>query len=626
MTILFAVFILVIVSFVLWGVGSAVVRWSNSRPVSWPLSIAIGLAATIFIGGLLNVAHIAYAPALWALGAMELAVAMLEISHAHLKFQYDPGAGLELASAALVIALVILFAISTQLPPKTFNSHDDFQKYFAHPVRMLETGTLSGSPLSSLGSETLGGQAFLHGVVLSAFPIAYINGVDAIFGLLALMLLAASAGWRRFAPFPGAVLGPLLVAMINPQYTNISPIYLGGFLMAAAVMLVADAPQEAESPLPSSLPLALIYAALVALKPTFAIFVLFHFAISVITASLISESRRRALASAARVIAFAAVGLAPWLLLHLHLYFYSGRGLLPSQPTLKGNDGTLNLFSTRTLFYGASFIDYTAVVILAAVVALTALLSSRSTSDPGARRRSLAIFAGATSGVLGYVVLVVFLGKILNGYEGCLRYSVPYILGACAISIVLAAILPSSGKTISKLFPVLATLVVCVLFLPSLVTRYSQAVRFGSVLAFGPLVQSPQYAAYNQFCLSPPAKQYILALQDKVPPGAPLVAWINTPYLLDYRRNEILDADTVGLSTRWAHVPEGVRYVLWQYAGEEVPTSGDYAIKASGPGEMERGIAARDLAFANHLSDSAQSAQVIATDGQFVLFRVPGHI
>jgi hypothetical protein len=144
---------------------------------------------------------------------------------------------------------------------------------------MVETGTLAGSTLSALGSETLGAQAFLHGFVLSVLPIGYINGVDSIFGLFALMLIAVSAGSRRFLWFPGAIFGSLLIATINPQYVNVSGLYLGGLLMATATLLVAD---DRGNAAPAPFLLGLIYAALVAIKPTFAVFVVLHIPLAAI--------------------------------------------------------------------------------------------------------------------------------------------------------------------------------------------------------------------------------------------------------------------------------------------------------------------------------------------------------
>src|SRR5262249_48389116 len=148
---------------------------------------------------------------------------------------------------------------------------DDLEKYLVHPVRMLATGTLSGSPLSALGSETLGGQAFLHGFVLSAFPLPYVNGVDSVFGLFVLMLIAGAAGWRRFSwPF-GAPLAALFVAIVNPLYVNISAIYIGALLIATAVILVADENEDASPVL-----IGLVYAGLVAIKPIYGLFAALH--------------------------------------------------------------------------------------------------------------------------------------------------------------------------------------------------------------------------------------------------------------------------------------------------------------------------------------------------------------
>ena len=53
---------------------------------------------------------------------------------------------------------------------------------------------------------------------------------------------------------------------------------------------------------------------------------------------------------------------------------------------------------------------------------------------------------------------------------------------------------------------------------------------------------------------------------------------------------------------------------------------GDYAKSIHGPGYRERLVATRSLDFANHLSQVAQNSQVIASDGNFVLFKVRGQL
>ena len=217
----------------LFGWGMLVRRLSRIPEGSAPVTVALGLSAILAVGGVLNLARIAFAPALWLVVgaglvacAVQIIPALSRIKLSSLSQARGWSGWSEDTLAGGFIAVVIGFTVATQLPPQAFNYHDDFQKYFAHPVRMLATGTLFGSPLSALGSETPGGQAFLHAMALAFFPIPFINGADAVFGLLLLMILGADVGRRRLAPLPGALLAPLLIVVVNPQYVNVSALYL----------------------------------------------------------------------------------------------------------------------------------------------------------------------------------------------------------------------------------------------------------------------------------------------------------------------------------------------------------------------------------------------------------------
>lgn len=235
-----AVVVLAVAVFSLWGTGAFVRRKVGAKSWPWPVSITVGVAIMVFIGGVLNVLRVAYAPALWGVTAVGFVLSLQELRRVDLQRIRSQVRRLEFIATAMVITAVIGFTMFTQLPPSAFNVHDDLQKYFTYPVRMLATGTLLGSPLDGLGYQTLGGLSFLQAIVLSVLPIGYINGVDAVFGLLVLMFITASAGWRRSQWFPAALVGPVLIIAINPLSVNVSGLYLGGALMAACVMLVAD--------------------------------------------------------------------------------------------------------------------------------------------------------------------------------------------------------------------------------------------------------------------------------------------------------------------------------------------------------------------------------------------------
>jgi hypothetical protein len=70
--------------------------------------------------------------------------------------------------------------------------------------------------------------------------------------------------------------------------------------------------------------------------------------------------------------------------------------------------------------------------------------------------------------------------------------------------------------------------------------------------------------------VSPEQAALVGRLQESVPPGAPILAVISTPFRLDFRRNPIYDATFAGIHAPWAHIPP-VEYVIWDYAGDASP-------------------------------------------------------
>jgi hypothetical protein len=621
-------------AFFLWGVGSFVLRKSGGRSASWPVAIGVGLAVVIFAGGIFNCAHIARAPVLWAVVAAAAILSFLEARRVEFKLIEGAAARFELAITGLVIAVVTGFAIHTQLPPKAFNCDDDFQRYFPHPVSMLATGTVFGSPLSGLGSTTLGGQAFLHGFVLSVLPISYINGVDAVFGLMVLMLICASAGWRRYGSFPGAVLGPVVVAMINPEYVNVSGLYLGSVLMATAVMLVVDEKEESG---PASMVQGLVYASLVALKSTFVFFPVLHLPV----AALMLESRSRpwlesrsrpwkeVFGWAAMVTLWAGLGVAPWIATHVPNYM--ARGIIGYDDVPAAAQGKLDLFSLDESTYRDCFLSYTVVAGGAALVAISAAISWSSERHWLKRRLAVAVLAAGGASALGYLLFLCMLGPAWFGFLTSLRYCIPTLLG-CGVPAILLfprLSLRLRPEALAR-FPVIFCTLIAAIFAGSTIARCGQVLRFGSVLAFHKLADSDQYVGYCQFCLSEGTAHRVRELQSKIPSGEPVLAVLSTPFLLDYRRNHIIDMDPCGLLTPWAHVPESVRYVIWQYSAFKdfgdlgLITEADYSSLIKEPGNQDRTIGVRNLAFVKHLQELLPASNTIYKDDEFVVFKLQG--
>lgn len=616
------------------GAGLSLLGWGMlARRVtrtagSWPTTIALGLSGVLVVGGLLNLARIAYAPALWAAAAGGLLLLALDVKSpgrlvawARSIRQRRPAEWAEDAVTGAFIGAVLVFTTATQLPPDVFNYDDDLQKYFAHPVRMLATGTLTGSPMSALGSRALGGMAFLHGFVVSAFPIELLNGVDAVFGLGLLLCLGAAAGWRRLTPLPGALFAPLLLVWVNPQYVNVTALFLGAALMAGAVLLASD-PREAWPPRAASL--GLLYGGLVALKPTFAVFAAVHAPLVAAVIWLQERSVREGLMWLLRTLLAALLVSAPWFLLHVPSYLRL-RSMSDVQVPAVAPEH-FSIFSTAPLSYGGSMAAYTALVALALLAAAWGLAAAVGPGAPAERRRSWGLVASAVSPALVYAFLVWVAAPHEAGYENSVRYATPFLLGVVPFAAVLAAgARPPFARGLSVAVPLVALLASCAWFAPSLQERVARALQCRTILAFSRLACEPSYRAYIRWALSRSEAEQVRKLQEMVPAGEPFIAWIANPFYLDFARNPVHDAEACGLSTPWGAPPEDVRYVVWEYRGFATPTAERYAVlRSRSPGRLSRVIADRAWSFARRLEAEADQGGRLYDDGRFVVLRLAG--
>lgn len=591
--------LLVALSALGWGQG---LRRLARRPGGpWAVTLGLGLAALVLAGGLLNLLHLARAPALLLLVAAGLAQVASLPGRARPAVPADPAARRELVLAATLGVAASGFTFVTLVPPTVFNFHDDLQKYLFHPVWMLQSGTLAAGPVSALGVETLGGQAFLQGLLVAVLPLPHAGSLDAVLGFAALVALAAAAGWRRLGPWPAAALGPLLVAAVNPQVVNVSALYTAAALMATAVLLAAD-----DDGRPRPLLLGAVYAALAALKPTFLLFPALHLPVLVL-----ARRREGGLEWGLRVAGAAVAFLAPWLLLHAPMWL-GPRATLPPPPP--GWDDPLSLLSPAPLFYGATALHYTALGAAALAGAGLAVVGAARRPDPARRRLAAGVAAAALAGCGAPLVLVFVTGPAHAGHEVGLRYAVPFLLGG-AVPALLLSLGTGPGPVWRGALGATAV-AVAVAFAPSALVRARQAAEHRTVLAYR---GAPGYRPYTDYALSHAARDRLRALQGLVPEGAPLLAWVNWPYHLDLARNPVEVVEPTAFGAPWAHLPRGVRYVLWQYRGYATRDPAYLDRVAAGPGRWERRTALQIRALVSELERSTARGTVLADDGELLL-------
>ena len=555
-----AIVVLVVVyALALYGWGRVAERLARVR-WPWPLTICLGLVVWIFLGGIANALAVTHAAVLDIIVLLGLVAAAIAIGGAA-----GPGAigasdgGRRATSfllrvyptAALIVA-VFVFTALTQVPPDVVNVHDDLEKYLSHPARMLATGTLDGGPFGALGAENLGGQAFLHGFVAAHWPISSVNAVDALFGLaLAMTVVLVVADRARLS----AWFAPLAVAsliLIDPQYVNVPAIYTGVALLLFLYFLPTGESARSDPALfgPSgAVVVGLIYAALVALKPTFLLVALVHYLLSVDAAAWTMRRPRRVLVWGATVAAASLGGLLPWVIVHVPGWrlAFAAQGPLPTADADWSPAPPFDLFSAAPLHFGmgTSFAHYTAVALLVAVWCLYMLTGAcrRNPSDDAATSWRLACCAVLPILYFGGALSV---GRYLTGYGDLLRYICPVFIATLPAAIVamgqaFTGRAPGEGADegsrpsralLAIALPAIAlSLVVCrTARQPRQTGRWSH----GSVLSF-PGATQDQNAYLATAGRGRRSRGRSLAAAHMVPAGETLVAWISLPVYLDGR-------------------------------------------------------------------------------------------
>jgi hypothetical protein len=529
--------------------------------------------------------------------------------------------------SGLLIAVIMYFTVQTQLPPKVFNWHDDFEKYFAHPVRMLQTGTLFGSPLSALGSETFGGQAVLHGIVLNHFPIPYINGVDAVFGLLLCLLIPISMFPMRTAFLPISLISMLVVFFINPQYVNVSALYIGSAFMMTSILLLCDSDEHENKKtenLPPPVLLGLIYAGLIAVKTTFIVFPLLHMSFFIVTLVVSDAAIRYLVRWSAFTVILTFLFLLPWILLHLpHYVLFSLAKTAHS--TITASNEHLNLLSSKPLFYGASFAHYTFIGIAPAICVLGLILWKRKEYTYSKATVPAGLAASGATIFIAYLLIIIVGGPILRGYEITLRFTIPLLIAGAPIILSLVYFWAlrdkSSGFKLSfSTMPLLFGVLILISFSQSLTARIHQAYESGSILAISRLAANPYYIKYNEEVIYGDTKLRVTAAQKQIPPGQAAVIRVSTPFYLDYKRNIIFDAEPAGIASPWAYIPD-VDYFLVEYSGLAIRSFHESLKTTQYSGRHKQYIAERYIAFLQSLQAIKQNADELYNDGKIVVFK-----
>ncbi len=268
----------------------------------------------------------------------------------------------------------------------------------------------------------------------------------------------------------------------------------------------------------------------------------------------------------------------------------------------------INLFSLGRLEYGSSSANFTALII---VIGICALLCFHA-------RKLIAVCA---AGIAAFFVFIFVLGPLHAGYDQALRYFTPIVIGLYPAVVGWTAVCAPNRARVGWVLLVAAVPVAA--FTPAVLTRVHWAVQTHSVASYPWLALDPDYMTYNRKVLHGTEQSEVKALQEKIPVGETILAWVNTPFYLDYKRNPILDMEPAGIGEPWAEMPR-VKYLIWDYRGYATRERDYYEQWALDVGKGERRNAALALDFIHRLEELVKTGKVLFDNGEIKIVQLEG--
>jgi hypothetical protein len=514
---------------------------------------------------------------------------------------------------------------------------------------MLQTGSLGGNPFSHIGFSSLGAQSFMHGMFLTFSSIADINAFDSIICLLLSLGLLRELGKKFGVNMVFILAACALALLINPQYVNVSSLYSGTLMLLGltyGTMLLTESLAATDSAvvIRAAVPCSLFLAALLSLKTTHVFVAPLFWAASLAGSLLLIKERRRVLLAHFASAAVAIALLIPWITVHLDRYIqkiryvlagisYPGFSVPGSGPNLTDKDLVLGyLFSNEASFYGNTFRDFLYINIMLLLALALACWVVRRRRD---RRKTVVLLLPLLVLVVSVIGNYLFYFKFASfRAEQFTRYVCPLLIGAAPLAVLLAGWLWREGfqrrgeKANLHQTPLVlgglllgCQLAVAGMFLGTFVERIKLAENNGTLISF-PLANNPRYLDYNAYALSNEAANRISWLQNLVPAGETIFAWVSLPMHLDYGRNHIFPTAEFGLSNPLLVMPltegasgmrrffqqRGIRYFIWEYQG--------YGIK---PQAQLKGL---QREFIRILTEMIPASRILYNDGSTIVFEI----
>ena len=596
----------------------------------WSMRAVLGLSVTIAIGGVLNISGAISKVAIALLLGAGFTVFLLTTASQFRSSRPARNCPADevLVDRSITLAYSLFFLLTVLVAiawgvSSNYNVHDDFHAYFVFPQKMLQTGALGYDPFSERRiTSGLGGQSFLHALVLAFLPENNLNVLDPGITLVIMAGLVIAEVKRNELGLPRTALIFLLLVFVALPKANITSLGVGVVFFIAYYRLLAIFASEVRSPIASSCLLALCISSLCTLKstfipPTVIIFILYFLPHSLNRSEVRGKAKEFLLTSLVVVVL-----LSPWMVsMHrscgTYLYPLFGKGYHGSQyGTFLSPTSGLSLADIPLILVKQTF----GTPLLLMECLLFALFCRLNVRVLTSQWPLLSMVAGT---IMGALVTIIALGGFTPA-----RFVFPFIYPA--VILLLIALLRQLYISKSEFSCTFCTSVVPLFCIGMLVGNdYLTTLRRFRELAHDVIV--PQCAFFLD------DKAEYTALQQAVPVGATILTRLEKPFLLDFKRNIILIVDYPGAQSLPPGMPffhggealgaylkdKDIRYVAYSYAKEAgfSRKTKEYADRlALSKHPWERTEAQHTFDFQDNLMELSKTKKIIYNDkSMFVL-------
>jgi hypothetical protein len=419
-----------------------------------------------------------------------------------------------------------------------FNTSDDYHAYLVFPHKMLQLGSMGPDPFSERRIVSLGGQSFLHALILSGLSDTNLNLIDPALPLIITIGLILGFFRQNPASTKRIIFTILFLLLIAAPKANTTSILLPVALFVSLFRTLDSKEIESDRPQANACIIALIIAAICSLKSSLIPACVFLFATSYFCYFIGDKNKQKVVLEAALATGLIGVFLLPWM---ISMYQSSGTLLYP----LLGK-------GYHASAYGITF-KSTSGLLGTAKSALTAF-------------RGIYILILILLGCLSFSIRPLKFGNLPEEREFSNRQAVLSMTVAAGLATVAVGVLTENADpfryTFSHLFPAILILMMVAMTDTGALNKNGTANFFlvavfcaGLAISYDWDLTKQTYSAYLkniQFGLTNPSlvtakqKSQYVALQQSIPQGETVLTRLDAPFILDFKRNQIFLADWPG--------------------------------------------------------------------------------